>query len=344
MHQDVACKLSICIPTLNRAQFIGDTLRSVVLQATNECEIVVLDGASTDSTEQIVGHYVQQFPRLRYIKQDKNGGFDRDLDRLVGLALGEYVWLMTDDDILRPDAVPTVLRAISHDYSLVILNAEVRDHGLLNVVREAVLKFPSDRTYGPRELDSLCADTCNYVTYLPSVVIKRAIWLERQRTPYYDSDFLHVGVIFQRNLPGDTLVVVKPCVSMRSGNALWWSRFIKLVMVSWPALVWSLPVSESTKRKVCKKEPWRELKLLLLLRAYGVYTTAEYRNWIRPRIHSSRETVLPALAASLPGEFVNAIFSIYYALVNGRDRDLIVPHLRNSPFHIRNWASKGKKT
>ena len=42
--------LSICIATYNRADFIGETLDSIIRQLTDEVEIVVVDGASTDAT------------------------------------------------------------------------------------------------------------------------------------------------------------------------------------------------------------------------------------------------------------------------------------------------------
>lgn len=40
-------RLSICIPTYNFGEFIGETLDSIVCQATDETEIVIVDGAST---------------------------------------------------------------------------------------------------------------------------------------------------------------------------------------------------------------------------------------------------------------------------------------------------------
>jgi glycosyltransferase involved in cell wall biosynthesis len=59
-------KLSFCISTLNRGSVIGATLESIIAaQATEECEIVVLDAASTDNTERVVSGYALKFDRLR---------------------------------------------------------------------------------------------------------------------------------------------------------------------------------------------------------------------------------------------------------------------------------------
>ncbi len=59
-------RLSVCIPTYNFGRFIGETLDSIVRQATEEIEIVVLDGGSTDNTTEVVEGFRDTFPRLRY--------------------------------------------------------------------------------------------------------------------------------------------------------------------------------------------------------------------------------------------------------------------------------------
>src|SRR5262249_16202475 len=69
-------KLSICITTLNRAKFIGPSLESMLSQITDDCEIIVLDAASTDETERVVSEYASRSDRLRYIRQSTNNGWD----------------------------------------------------------------------------------------------------------------------------------------------------------------------------------------------------------------------------------------------------------------------------
>jgi abequosyltransferase len=102
-------RLSICIPTLNRGCFIGATLESIVSQSTDEVEIVIVDGGSTDNTQQVVENFQQRFRRLRYFRNEADSGssntpspsgagFDRDCNRAVESAVGEYCWLFTDDD------------------------------------------------------------------------------------------------------------------------------------------------------------------------------------------------------------------------------------------------------
>lgn len=106
-------KLSFCIPTRNRARFIAECLDSILCQATSEIEIVVVDGASTDNTSEVVSKYAAAFPRLVYYRRDECVGVDRDVLKAVELAGGEYCWLMSDDDCLEPGALGYVLNEIA---------------------------------------------------------------------------------------------------------------------------------------------------------------------------------------------------------------------------------------
>ncbi|MBU6198109.1 MAG: glycosyltransferase, partial [Xanthomonadaceae bacterium] len=68
-------KLSFCIATRNRADFIGETLASIATQCDgrgDEVEIIVLDGASTDNTAEVIGKLQSSFPFIHYFRQESN--------------------------------------------------------------------------------------------------------------------------------------------------------------------------------------------------------------------------------------------------------------------------------
>lgn len=340
-----APKLSICIATLNRAAFIGATLDSIISQATDEVEIVIVDGASTDNTEQVVGLYQQQFPRLRYVRLAAKGGVDQDYCRAVELAQGEYCWLMSDDDVLKPGALRVVLEATRRSYSLIIVNAELRNADLSKQLRSRQLPVYVNGVYTPAERVRLFVEVANYLSYIGGVVIRRQLWHVRDRQRYFGSAFIHVGVIFQSPLPEDTLVIAEPLILIRSANASWSARYFEIWMFKWPSLVWSFPdFPETAKHQVFAREPWRRPGALLICRAKGAYSIIEYSRWIKPRLRAPAGRLVSWVIAQLPGCLVNWAAILYFSIFRPHAlADLL--DFQTSPFYFVNclcrvWPSR----
>jgi glycosyltransferase involved in cell wall biosynthesis len=326
--------LSFCITTRNRATFIGATLENLISQATDEVEIVVLDAASTDGTRETVEGFAGRFPRLRYFRQDTNQGVDRDYDRTVELARGAYCWMMSDDDVLTPGAVAEVLGHCRKGYGLIVVNAEDRDADLREVIGARRLPFLEDRVYKPADADRLFADVAHHLSFIPGVVIRRDLWLSRDRKPYFGSLFVHVGVIFQNRLPGDALVVARPLIAVRNANVSWASRSFEIWMFRWPGLIWSFPgFPDEVKASVCPREPWRGWKAMLTHRAMGSYSLEEYRRWITPQTTSKARKAMAWIVAVAPGHLVNAL-ALMYCIFFYRNNKIPRFNLSNSRFSV----------
>jgi len=340
-------KLSICIPTLNRGRFIGETLQSIVSQASDEVEIVMVDGGSTDGTQEVVAHFQKLFPRLRYFRagaldasvksaSPSGGGFDRDCNRAVELAEGDYCWLFTDDDILKPGAVQAVLRATRDRYALIIVNSEVRSGDFSHSLDPLRLRLASDRTYQPEESEKLFVDVANYLSFVGGIVITRQLWLARDKEQYMGTGFIHVGVLLQRPISEPVRVISEPLITIRYGDALYMrsSRYFEIWMFLWPNLLWSFPdFCDAAKRRVSMKEPWRRYRTLLLFRAKGAYSAKEYREWLEGRLSSQVDKVAARLVAACPGSVANFISFVYY-YASGRHDLLLIFDLVKSPFYF----------
>lgn len=296
-------KLTFCIPTMNRAEFIGETLESIISQVTDETEIVIVDGGSKDNTEAIVESYSKQFPRLRYVRSPNlgaqmglpsNSGFDLDCSHAVEIACGEYCWLMTDDDLVLPGAVAAVLDKMSTGAGLIIVDAEVRNADFSRTIAKRRLALQTDRVYFPNEFENFFVDACDHLTFVGGIIIKRSEWLDRDKQTYVGTGFIHVGVIFQRPFMGNVAVIASPLIRIRFGNALWGPRAFAIWHVNWPELVWSFTFSDEAKRKVVLREPWRNIKKLLGFRMLGAYSIKQYRDVIAPRL-KSQWSFLPAI-------------------------------------------------
>ena len=290
--------LSICIATYNRADFIGETLDSIICQLSDEVEIVVVDGASTDNTQTVMALYADKCPGLRYIRLPQKGGVDQDFCKAVEYANGEYCWLFPDDDLFKPGAVQRILQELRNKHTLVIVNANVMNCDFSIQFQSSMLDNTEDEIYQPGELEALFNRIVPTISFIGCVVIKRDTWLQREHRRYFDTEFIHVGVIFQDHLPGTACLIAQPYISIRYGNAQWRSRSFEIWMQKWPHLIWSFAlISDETKRKRVNPEPWRRLKTLRLNRALGSYSPEMYEKIIAPS-NASGLWKLAALAIS----------------------------------------------
>jgi len=271
-------RLSICIATYNRSAFIGETLESIIPQLTDEVELVLVDGASTDDTEQVVGSYAQRCPQLKYTRLPSKGGVDQDYCKAVELADGEYCWLFTDDDLLMPGAVASVLRQLDKGYSLIVVNAQLMSADLSRVVEKQRLEIHADTVCTAEDLEGLFDCAVVYLSFIGGVVVNRALWMEREKERYFGIEFIHVGVIFQMSLPAPALVTAEPYIMIRMGNYQWSSRAVDIWMRKWPNLLDSFEnIPKRTRHKFLVKTFSQKVKRIMTLRAARMYSLQEYR-------------------------------------------------------------------
>lgn len=323
--------LSICIATYNRANYIGATIESIVSQINSDIEIVIVDGASPDNTQQVVLDYQKKYPQIKYFRLSEKGGVDRDYCRAVEFANGMYCWLFTDDDTLDQNAVNTVLSAIkTGEYSLIVLNAKLCSSDLIHCYRKKFLNFDSNREYnGAEEQESFFSETANYLSFIGGVIIRRDLWNERNKELYFGTEFVHVGVIFQKKINGKILVISDPLISIRMNNSQWNSRAFKIWIITWPQLIWSFSsFSESSRCKVYPRYPSQNLWKLLYYKAMASYSADDYKNYIGHYSNCFFSKILAYIITLLPGVIVN-LFFILYALL--RRRYWMVEELVKSP-------------
>lgn len=102
--------LSICIPTYNRAEKLQQCLEHIVSECKdspvqNLVEVVVSDNASQDNTAQVVKQFQERFANIRYFRNDRNIGIDKNIINSVVRANGKYCWHIGDDDFMVPGSL-----------------------------------------------------------------------------------------------------------------------------------------------------------------------------------------------------------------------------------------------
>lgn len=274
--------LSICISTFNRSKFITDTLESIVNQLTDQVELVVVDGCSTDDTLVVMQEYLKIHPSVRYFRENINSGVDADYDKAVSYARGQYCWLMTDDDLIADGAIDIVLAKCNGITDLVIVNSLVKNHDFEITFNESLLKLNSDTEYYETQINDFYTQCAGYLSFIGGVVVKRDFWMNRDRKSYYGTVFIHIGVMLQYPPPRRVSVIVKPLITIRYGNAMWRPNTFNIWMFNWPNLIelfTHLPIK--VRNSIAPKSIGSILKRLLIFRAQGYYNKSEYNKLVK---------------------------------------------------------------
>jgi len=116
-------RVSVLLPTFNRASYIGETIASVLVQSYRDFEIVVVDDGSTDQTARIVQSIAD--PRVRYIYQP-NRGVAAALNTAWRAAAGEYLAMIGSDDVWLPHLLAELESVLDTDSTLDLVYARAQ--------------------------------------------------------------------------------------------------------------------------------------------------------------------------------------------------------------------------
>jgi glycosyltransferase involved in cell wall biosynthesis len=109
-------KFSICIPNYNYANFIGKTIQSVLNQEYRNFEIIISDNCSTDRSLEVIRSFKD--PRIHLRENNINIGFSPNLDKACQDISGDYIILLSSDDLMKPNALSVFARLIAESNGL----------------------------------------------------------------------------------------------------------------------------------------------------------------------------------------------------------------------------------
>lgn len=117
-------KVSVIVPSYNRADYISETIESILAQSFKDFELIFIDDGSTDNTEELVKAFASHDERVKYFKQ-KNS--ERAVARSYGMSLaqGELVCLVDSDDLWYPNKLEVQVAKMDADPELCCCYAAV---------------------------------------------------------------------------------------------------------------------------------------------------------------------------------------------------------------------------
>ncbi len=100
-------RITIVVPSFNQGRFLEETIRSVLLQAYPDLELIVIDGGSKDSSVDVLRRYE---PWLAFWTSEPDGGQSDAINRGFARATGEVMTFLASDDVYEPGALHDVAR------------------------------------------------------------------------------------------------------------------------------------------------------------------------------------------------------------------------------------------
>lgn len=92
--------VSVIMPSWNTAEYIGDSIQSVLNQTYSNWELLIVDDCSSDNTDEVVKSF--QDERIIYLKNEKNSGAALTRNRALREAKGEWIAFLDSDDLWSP--------------------------------------------------------------------------------------------------------------------------------------------------------------------------------------------------------------------------------------------------
>jgi len=218
--------LSICIPTYNRAEYIGEAIESVLDQITpdtqDKVEICISDNASTDNTEKIVKNYQRKKKcNIVYHKNEENLGADNNFLKVIDIANGEYCLWIGSDDAIEDNILTKLINIISNSkINFYLLTQNCYDITLTKKKKCNNHKL-LERGDGVLTMDELLTDSIYLLGFISVLIVKKEIFIKKDplENKYMNSQYIHMYKILNALNSGSNIYFIRePMIKWRGDN------------------------------------------------------------------------------------------------------------------------------
>ena len=259
--------LSIAIPTYNRHFELKECLDSIYedIQKTvddgiigyHEIEIYITDNCSTDDTRKLVEKYIDEkkMLRLRYDRNSKNLGMDKNFLKCIENSDGMYIHMMSDDDIMMPGTVKAIVECIrNNEPDFIHLNSGelcYNPDGTPSITK-ARLELNNDEIL--HDKNEFLERVGIFITYISTIVYKKQhIQKVLNKEKYVGTYFLQAHIELLSLKDANKIALLKhSCIAERSGNTGGYNLY-KVWIEEYKKLLLDTAVEAGFSYQICKK-------------------------------------------------------------------------------------------
>ena len=127
---DVHKLISVIVPVYNVEEYLEECLESIKHQTYTDIEVILVNDGSTDNSKEICEKYCRQDNRFKLINQENQGLSEA---RNVGVreSIGEYIYFVDSDDVIKVDILETLLSFMKDDVDIVGCNHSTNKEDLI---------------------------------------------------------------------------------------------------------------------------------------------------------------------------------------------------------------------
>lgn len=222
-------KLTIAIPTFNRKELLRECLNSIIPQYREGMEIYISDNASQDGTKEMIETEFN-YHFIRYKRNNENVGSDRNFIQCFNNGQGEYLHMLSDDDLLLPGTVDALFSFFEMKPSMIYLNnCNIGDEKKIEI-NQNFRKF--------HEIMDFINYVGIYITFLSGIVLRKE-YVDKvvNKERFINTNFPQSYVAIECLGMGDCAIVKEtPGIAFRPGDAhgynfyhVWGTEYLKLL-------------------------------------------------------------------------------------------------------------------
>lgn len=117
-------RVSIGLPVFNGENYLREALDSILSQTYTDFELIIIDNASTDQTQQICQKYSAKDNRIRYYRNKQNIGAMKNFNNVFRLSSGEYFKWIAHDDVYSPTFLAECVDVLDRNPSVVVAHSK----------------------------------------------------------------------------------------------------------------------------------------------------------------------------------------------------------------------------
>lgn len=181
--------VSVLIPLYNHEKYINECLESIKNQTYKNIEVIIVNDGSSDNSEQVIKLWIKNNADLKitYSSQE-NKGVTKTLNKMIGLAKGEYITLCASDDVLTSQSIEKRVEFLKNNP---LLEACIGDANVIGThsefINESAMKSLFYANYKRLQNNIVKELVLNWSVVGPTFLAKKSLY---ERVGLYDENLL----------------------------------------------------------------------------------------------------------------------------------------------------------